>query len=151
MGRSEDTWKHAANRGRVQTQAAGSGEKMTTVKAYRTIYPVNYGKRMAEAHRVCNVTFTLRPYFFSSSLARNLHPHQNLGLVALKTHWPRVGLYASCDNKKQQSSQTNRLRDVSPRMSSWLSLGREHPNPPFHSKLWTGGGASVRTTGWRLK
>lgn len=38
---------------------------------------------------------TLTPYFFSSALAHNLHPHQNLDLVVLKTHWLHVCLYAS--------------------------------------------------------
>lgn len=39
----------------------------------------------------------LTPYFFSSALAHNLHPHQNLGQVVLKTHWLHVCLYASYD------------------------------------------------------
>lgn len=87
------------HRSALCARAAAGAPDRKGPRRCRLAYHTNYEKQTAEAPRVWNTALTVTPYFFSSSRARNLRLHRNPGLVALKTHWPHVGLYASCDHK----------------------------------------------------
>lgn len=99
VGSAEGTCGNATPVSAVRTRLPGLRTGKDLVAAARPAYHTNYEKQTAEAPRVWNTALTVTPYFFSSSRARNLRLHRNPGLVALKTHWPHVGLYASCDHK----------------------------------------------------
>lgn len=136
----------------MQMWIAGIPERKWPKSMSTELYQIEYEKQIVELHHVGNIIFMFMPYFFFSFLAHNLHLHQNLGLVALKTHWLHVCLYASCDNKRTH------IHYRWANLEMWTQghhldfiLARKYPNPLFHTKLLMEVGVCVKTTDWRLK
>lgn len=102
-------WKRDTGQRCAHARLPGLRTGKDLVAAAQPAYHTNYEKQTAEAPRVWNTALTVTPYFFSSSRARNLRLHRNPGLVALKTHWPHVGLYASCDHKEPVITEETNL------------------------------------------